>query len=128
MYICDTHALIFYMANELPEKLNSVFLDCENQKTVIYIPSIVIAEAIHLKERGKVDFDIDKLFSRLEQSSSYFVIIPLDANILKMLSKIKKIGEIHDKIIVATAILYNSVLITRDSEITESKYVETLWD
>lgn len=68
------------------------------------------------------------MFSRLEKSSSYFVIVPLDAVILKMLSDIKKVTEIHDKIINAAALLYKSVLITKDPEIIESRYVETLWD
>ena len=127
MYVCDTHALIFYLADELPEKLNSVFAAAENQKTVIYIPSIVIAESIHLKERGKVDFNIKDMFSRLEKSDSYFVIVPLNTTILKMLPDMKKITEIHDKIIATTALLFNSVLITKDSEIVESAYVKTLW-
>lgn len=51
MYVCDTHALIFYMADELPENLDSIFSDAENQKTVVYVPSIVIAEALHLREK-----------------------------------------------------------------------------
>ena len=90
------------------------------------MPSIVIAEALHLRERGKVDFNIKEMFSRLE-GGSCFVIVPLDAAVLKMLQDMKKVTEIHDKIITATALLYNSVLITRDPEIIESVYVKTLW-
>lgn len=128
MYICDTHALIFYMTNKLPEKLNSIFSDVENQKAVVYVPSIVIAETLHLIRRGKIDIDVKDMFSRLEKSSNYFVIVPLDTAILKLLPEIKKVSELHDKIIIATALLYKSVLITRDKEIVKSKHVETLWD
>ena len=126
MYVCDTHALIFYMADELPEKLNAIFKSAENQQNVIFVPSIVIAEALHLRERGKVEFDVKIMFSRLEASSNYFSIAPLDENILKLLPSIRT-SEIHDKIIVATALFYNSKLITKDPEIVESEQVETMW-
>lgn len=81
-----------------------------------------------MKERGKVNFNVKEMFLRIENSSNYFVIVPLGSDILKMLPDIKKVTEIHDKIITATALLYNSVLITKDPEIIESGYVETLWD
>ncbi|MBI4174726.1 MAG: PIN domain-containing protein [Candidatus Aenigmarchaeota archaeon] len=128
MYVCDTHALIYYMAGELPENLDVIFSDAENQKAVIYVPSIVIAEALYLRERGKVDFHVDEMFSRLEKSGGYFVIVPLNSAVLKLLPNMKKVTEIHDKIIAATALLFNSTLITRDPEIIESGYVKTLWD
>lgn len=82
----------------------------------------------HLREREKVDFDVKEMFARIEKSSGYLVIVPLDKNILKMLPDIKKVTEIHDKIITATALLYNSVLMTRDPEIVESGYVKTVWN
>ena len=35
--------------------------------------------------------------------------------------------EMHDKLIVATAICYDAALITRDEQITKSKTVKTVW-
>jgi hypothetical protein len=35
--------------------------------------------------------------------------------------------EMHDKLIIATALCYDSVLITRDERIIKSKTVKTIW-
>ena len=92
----------------------------------LYVPSIVIAETLYLRERGKVDFNVDEMFLRLEKSGGYFVIVPLNSAILKILPDMKKVTEIHDKIITATALMFNSVLITRDPEIVENTHIQTL--
>ena len=35
--------------------------------------------------------------------------------------------EMHDRLIIATAIHYGAALITRDDQITKSKAVKTIW-
>ncbi len=56
-----------------------------------------------------------------------FEIAPLDLDILKIAESIATPLEMHDKLIVATAIRYDGCLITRDKQITKSKAVKTIW-
>lgn len=56
-----------------------------------------------------------------------FEIAPLDLDVLKIAESIEAPLEMHDKLIVATAIRYDAFLITRDEQITKSKAVKTIW-
>ncbi|MEI7636668.1 MAG: hypothetical protein WCJ37_05135 [Syntrophus sp. (in: bacteria)] len=51
----------------------------------------------------------------------------LDLDVLKMAESIDAPLEMHDKLIVATAIRYDACLITRDEQIIKSKAVKTIW-
>jgi predicted nucleic acid-binding protein len=51
----------------------------------------------------------------------------LDLDLLMIVSKIVQPLEMHDKIILATAISYNAQLITKDREIEKSNLVEVVW-
>jgi len=56
-----------------------------------------------------------------------FEIAPLDMDVLRMANSIEADLEMHDKLIVAAALCYDAVLITRDDQITKSKTVKTVW-
>lgn len=58
---------------------------------------------------NKLDFK--DLFNRIRMSENY-VIIPLDYKILLHMSETEEVAELHDKIIVATAKLLGTPLIT----------------
>jgi hypothetical protein len=51
----------------------------------------------------------------------------LDIDILKIANDIKVDLEMHDKLIVASALYSDSWLITKDRRIRESKVVKTIW-
>ena len=56
-----------------------------------------------------------------------FEIAALDIDILKIAESIDAPLEMHDKLIVATAICYDACLITRDEQITKSEVVKKIW-
>ena len=41
--------------------------------------------------------------------------------------KIKPMLEMHDRLIVATAILYDAEIITKDKQIIEAGVIKTIW-
>lgn len=61
----------------------------------------MLAECFYLVEKGKIDFDFDDLLNRIEMGKN-FISTSFDFQVVKLLSEIK-IGELHDRIIVATA-------------------------
>ncbi len=124
-YVADTHAWIFYLLNKLPAKANDAFKSVEKGKGIMFIPTIALAECIHLIEGRKIDLNLEELFVKFETGAN-FVPVSLNFEIIKEISKIK-LEEIHDRIIVATARLLDAKLITKDDEIKKSKIVETIW-
>lgn len=125
MFVADTHAWVYYLLDRLPSRTNSVFKSVESFKDTMFVPSIVLAECIHLIETKRIKLDYNELFSRFEKANN-FVVMPLELGVLRMLPAIK-LSELHDRIIVATAKSLDAVLITKDNEIIDSGFVKTIW-
>lgn len=126
MIVADTHAWIYYLLNKLPSKANEIFISAESGKETIAIPSICLVECTHLIETGKITTTYKELFSRLEVSNN-FIVVPLTLEIIKSIPEFK-LGEMHDRIIVATAKYLKSSLVTKDKEIIKSQLVQSIWN
>lgn len=124
-YVSDTHAWVFYLLDKLPKKANDVFLSVEKGRGFMFVPTIVLAECIHLIEGGKISLDYKQLLNKFEVSAN-FIPVSLNFDIIRQLPEIK-LTELHDRIIVATAKILNAKLISRDEEIVRSGLIETIW-
>ena len=125
LYVTDTHALVWYILDTLPEAVDSVFTSAEKGESTIFVPTIVLAECLYLIEKGKIDFNFDDLLKRIEMGKN-FISTSFDFQVVTLLPEIK-IGELHDRIIVATAKMLNARLITKDRKIKEAGIVEVVW-
>ena len=128
-FVTDTHALVWWFIDspKISPKAAGIFEKCEKGEDLIFIPSIVIAEALVIFEKKRVSFDFKNLLVRIDNSRN-FVIIPLDYPILREMLNLKEIAELHDKIIVSTARCLNASLITKDQSIRNLPYVvTTIW-
>ena len=123
----DTHALIWYMIdklnNKLSQRVQNVIKEAEVNGT-IYISVIVLMEVLHLVERGKIDLSFDKLITDIERSVNY-KIVTFDTKLLKIAKTLKGL-EAHDRLILATAILTDSYLVSKDKVLRE-KWENTVW-
>lgn len=124
-YVVDTHPLIWYLAEKLPKKVDDIFKDSEAGNSVIFVPTIALAECYYLSKKRKIELNFEDILGKIKRSSN-FLITPFNADIIELFPKIN-IEEIHDKIIVSTAKLLNTALITKDRKIRDSKIVETIW-
>lgn len=93
---------------------------------MIFIPSIVMAECLSIFDKKKVRFDFKALFERIRKSENY-AMIALDDNILQMMMDETEVTELHDKIIVATAIFLDVPLITKDTVLWGVTKITTVW-
>ena len=127
-YIADTHALLWWFtaSPKLGLQAAQIFKQCEEGETVVFVPSIVIAEALSIFDKKRVAFDFRKLLTKITASENY-VIVSLDISILKKMIDLKDISELHDKIIVSTAKYLNLPLITNDSVLQDLSYIKTIW-
>ncbi|MGB9631327.1 MAG: hypothetical protein ACP5JF_02960 [Candidatus Methanodesulfokora sp.] len=40
LYVTDTHALVWYIINKLPKRVDSIFRSAERGEATIYIPTV----------------------------------------------------------------------------------------
>jgi len=125
-YVADTHTWVFYLLDRLPEKADEVFSHAEHGRDFVFIPTIALAECVYLVERGKIDLNLDGLFSKLRVGGN-FIPVPLTLDVVERIHLIP-LSEIHDRIIVATAQVLGAKVLTKDEQIVESGIVETIWN
>jgi PIN domain nuclease of toxin-antitoxin system len=103
-FVTDTHALLWWFTNssKISQTASEIFEKNEEGENVIFIPTIVVAEALSIFDKKRISFDFKKLFKKIIDSENY-IVIPLDDPILQKLIELKDIPELHDKIIVSTA-------------------------
>ena len=126
--VVDTHALIWYLtgSSRLSETVRRLLNRSDSN---IAVPIIVLAEIKHLYDRHRVAISCDTVVAKL-QSDARCTIHALDLDVLNLLPR----GlEMHDGIIVATALLIGQTasdtarVATKDARIVASRLVETIW-
>jgi len=127
-FVTDTHALLWWFTNnqKLNNKISDIFEKCENGENVIFIPTIVIAEALSIFDKKRISFNFKKLLSKINDSEN-FVLIALDYPVLQKMVSLKNLPELHDKIIVSTAKYLNLPLITKDAKIQSLTNIKAIW-
>jgi PIN domain nuclease of toxin-antitoxin system len=119
-YVVDTHALIWYftgskrLSKDLREKIDEI----RNEGERLIVPTIVLAEALYISERGRVKFDFPEMY-RLLKDETEFEIVGFTREILEQAMSLR-IPEIHDRIIAATASFYGAGIITKDKVLLRS--------
>jgi PIN domain nuclease of toxin-antitoxin system len=126
--VTDTHALLWWFTDspKISPRASEVFEKSEKGENIVFIPTIVVAEALSIFDKKRISFDFRRLFKKIVESENY-VLIPLDVPILKKLIDLKDISELHDKIIVSTAQYLNCPLITKDKTLQNLPYLKTIW-
>jgi len=128
IYVTDTHPLVWLLEGgpRLSKTARDAFGDAEAQ---IVIPAIVLVEIKFLYARQRITVDVSATLAHVAATPNC-LIYPLDEMVV---DKLPTTLNIHDAIIVATALIYRDVLgesvalITRDAEITASGLVPVHW-
>ena len=126
-FVPDTHSLVWYFTDDprLSRRALKSFESTVKEGQII-VPAVVLAEIMFIAQKGRVTLSFTETIARIEAMDN-FEIAPLDLEVLRMADSIEAPLEMHDKLIVATALCYDSSLITRDEQITKSKTVKTIW-
>lgn len=126
-FVTDTHSLIWYFTEDsrLSRKAFDAFEGTVKDGTVI-VPAVVLAEIMFIAKKGRVTLTFEDTLKKVEGYEN-FDIAPLDAEILKIADRIEADLEMHDKLIVATALYYEAALITKDDMIGKSGIVPAIW-
>ena len=130
-YVLDTQALMWYLQghDQLGNKAKAVLEDPKNQ---FVLPMIVLVEAAALIEQGKTTLSAipDVLNSIL--ADSRFSVHPLTWEVFHQSLLLRTIPDMHDRLIVSTALHLQSAgdtafLVTQEAKIVESRLVSVVW-
>ncbi len=126
-FVVDTHALLFYLADSRRlGRAAEAALDSTDSRLIL--PVIVLAEALWIVSSRDVGLSVRELISEIE-ADARFGIVDLTRQIVERSHELTSISEMHDRQIVATALLLDeeAVLLTKDANIIESGLLQTLW-
>jgi PIN domain nuclease of toxin-antitoxin system len=127
-YITDTHSLLwaFTRPRKLGDNARRAFEEIANGVSSLLIPVIVLAELIFTIENKPVQGDLDDILIAV-QNSPNVEFVDFDYESTMRLRDLEAIPEMHDRMIVATAVEYGATVITADESITTSGVVEVIW-
>ena len=128
MYLADSHALFWFLTQnpKIGKNAHKAFIEAEEGKASIIIPSIVLVELLGICEKKNSAGQFTEILKKIEENPHY-TILALDVEVVKQLPHMQQIPELHDRIIAASAIVTQTKLLTKDHEIIQSGYVETIW-
>ena len=129
-YIIDTHTLLWYIADD-PALGTAAGAILDDATSELVLPAIAFAEACFIIERGRVSLALSDLMSAID-SDTRLIFVSLDRVIIERTTTLTVIGEMHDRQIVATALVLQEagervVVLTKDGNITTSGVVPVLW-
>ena len=131
-YFVDTHTLLWHLTKDqrLGRAALQVFSDPDAR---FFLPVIALAEALFILERktGLYALTAQQLLESIRQDARIEV-VGLDAAVLVKTLDCTAIPEMHDRQIVATALLAQEAgvdvaILTRDANITESGLIPCVW-
>lgn len=124
-FAADTHSLFWYLENnpKLSEGSRTLF-DDQTESGSIVIPTIALAELAYILRKLSLRDRMEKILQYLENEDR-FEICPLSKEIIRESIPLSQF-EIHDALIVATALHLGVPLMTRDEKIRESGLVAIL--
>ncbi|CEJ47109.1 type II toxin-antitoxin system VapC family toxin [Umezakia ovalisporum] len=130
-YVIDTHALIWFLEgnSRLSTKAKVILSQPDSQ---LIIPTTTLAEAVWIVERGRTSIPDPKDIISIVEADPRVVIYPFDQDVLHMTMRLSGIDEMHNRQIVATALIIGSKgeyvqLLTCEENLTASGLVATVW-
>jgi len=125
--VVDTHGLVWFLEGNARLGANAKAILDTTEDTLV-LPATVIAEACWMIQRGKTSIpSTEALFTAIDVDAR-FQIVPLDRATIEKSNSLTSIPEMHDRQIVAAALLLIEAgetvsLITQDGIITASGLV-----
>ncbi len=130
-YILDTHALIWYLeGNSRLGSAATVVMNDSSSEMVL--PIIALAEAVDIVAKGRTAIpSVSDLLGDIT-GDSRIEIHSLTFDVLEQSLTATAVPEIHDRLIVATALRLQSLghqtaLLTKDNQIVAAALVPVVW-
>ncbi len=126
-YLADTVAIIRHFASvgKIGKAAKSILQDADNGKNKILISIISMVEILYLSERNRIPLNLEEVKRKLLHLDNYGI-IDLDLDIVETAKTVQGL-ELHDRLIVSTALSLNVPVLTSDQIISDSGQVDVIW-
>ena len=127
-YLADTVAIVRHLRSHpaLGPQAAQILREADTGLHQIYLSGITLMEILYLSEAQRIDVRLAELVSIVSQSENY-EITPVDAEVVLAAIGIDDVSELHDRIIVATALHLGVPILTGDRVIAASRHIQTIW-
>jgi len=127
-YLADTVAIVRHLRNHpaLGSEAARILREADAGQHRIYLSSITLMEVLYLSEARRISVPLDELVSTVSRSQNY-AIVPIDVDVVLAAVAVDDVPDLHDRILVATALHLGVPILTGDQTITASRHVHTLW-
>lgn len=130
IHVADTHGFLWFICDDsrLSPRADAIFSD---PAAALVIPATVLAEACWIAQTGRLPLTAADVLAAVD-ADPRITVWSLDRNVIARSNSLTTIPEMHDRQIVATAVLLQEqgqqvALITNDLNITASGLVPVLW-
>lgn len=126
-YLADTVAIIRHFANvgKIGKAAKSILRDADNGINKILISIISMVEILYLSERNRIPLNLEEARRKLLRLDNY-EIVDLDLGIVETARTVQGL-ELHDRLIVSTALSLNVPILTSDQIIRDSGQIDVIW-
>lgn len=126
-YLADTVAVIRHFASvgKIGKAAKSILQDADNGKNKILISIMSMVEILYLSERNRIPLNLGETRRKLLRLDNYDI-VDLDLDIVETARTVKGL-ELHDRLIVSTALSLNVPILTSDQIITDSRQIDVIW-
>lgn len=127
-YVTDTHTWHWYVQDDpqLGTGARAALRLVETGESQLLIPAIVLAEFVCLCEKLRIRPPMQRVAETIA-SNANIVLLDLSLAQLTAFEKLDPSLEMHDRLILADALLAGATLITRDDELQRAGVVPTIW-
>jgi PIN domain nuclease of toxin-antitoxin system len=130
-HVVDTHALVWFLEGNprLGANAKAILEDADSE---LIVPVIALAEACWIIEHGRTSIRTVSDFLTAIDADPRITLVPLDRAVLDKTLDVVAIEEMHDRQIVATALLLvdkgeTAVVLTKDDNIHRCGLVPIVW-
>jgi PIN domain nuclease of toxin-antitoxin system len=130
-YVLDAHAVIWHLEanSRLSRTAKSILADPASD---LVLPAITLAEAVYVVEKGRTRIPSAQALLDGVLADPRIDVYPLNLDVLLASVAAKAVPELHDRLLVSTALLLQSSghvvsLVTKDQSIVHSGLVAVTW-
>lgn len=102
------------------------FVEMEQGQALLHVPTMVFAEILYLADRKRIAITLADVQEYLKRFPNC-VESPITMDVIVAAQRITDVPELHDRLIAATALQLQVPLITNDTKIRASRFVDTIW-
>ncbi len=116
----------FSKTGKMGNNAGRILRDADSGLHTIGISIISLVEILYLSEKNRIPLDFRDAKNRIRHVDNYKM-IDLDMDIVEISKTVQGL-ELHDRLIVATALFLNVPILTSDQVIKDAGVVSVIWD